>query len=120
MYARVQRFNLAQGFAELAEELADQIEPIMRQHAGFDSLTLLSDETSGEYIFLTFWQTIEQIDAFDRSADEWRARDIMSPHLTAVPTIEVYQIHNLPTLVPTESERPRDRPIEVQAPRPSS
>ena len=96
MFARLQRFNLAQGFAELAEELADRIAPIMRRQPGFRSLTMLSDETSGEYIFLTHWETLEQINAFERSADEWRVRDIMSAHLTAVPLIEVYQVHNVP------------------------
>src|SRR6476469_5907342 len=61
MYARIERFNLSQGFAELAEEWADRIAPIMRRQPGLQSLTMLSDETSGEYIFLTHWETIEQI-----------------------------------------------------------
>ncbi len=104
MYARIVRFNLPQGFAELAQELADKIEPIMRRHRGFGSLTLLSDETSGEYLFLTLWSTLEQIDAFDRSADEWRVREIMSPYMVVVPEIEVYQVHNLPERpVPTSA-----------------
>jgi heme-degrading monooxygenase HmoA len=106
-FALLQRFNLSQGYAELAEELTDKIEPIMRRQSGFLSLTLLSDETSGEYIFLTHWEDLEQLNAFERSADEWRIRDIMSHHLTAVPQIEVYQLHNLAakaTEETTESE----------------
>lgn len=98
-FARVQRFNLAQGFAELAEELTDRIAPIMRRQPGFRSLTLLSDESSGEYIFLTHWATLEDIHTFERAADEWRVRDIMSEHLVTVPQIEVYQVHNLPAPV---------------------
>lgn len=94
-FALLQRFNLAQGYVELAEGLADRIAPIMRRQPGFLSLTLLSDETSGEYIFLTHWEDLDQLNAFERSADEWRIRDIMSEHLTAVPQIEVYQLHNL-------------------------
>jgi len=94
-FALLQRFNLAQGYAELAEELTDRIALIMRRQPGFLSLTLLSDETSGEYIFLTHWEDLERLNAFERSADEWRIRDIMSEHLTAVPQIEVYQLHNL-------------------------
>lgn len=96
MYARIERFNLPQNLAETAEELADRIEPIRRGHEGFHSLTLLSDETSGEYLFVTLWSTLEQIDRYDRSSDEWRVRDLLSPYLTAVPQIEVYQVHNLP------------------------
>ena len=61
MFARLQRVNLAQGFAELAEELADRITPIMRRQPGFRSLTLLSDETSGEYLYLSHWDSLEQI-----------------------------------------------------------
>jgi heme-degrading monooxygenase HmoA len=96
MYARIERFNLSQGFAELAEELADRIAPIMRRQSGMRSMVLLADETSGEYIILTHWDTIEHVNAYERSPDEWRVRDIMSAHITTVPVIEVYQVHNLP------------------------
>jgi heme-degrading monooxygenase HmoA len=95
MFARIERFNLPQGLVELAEQLIDKIAPIMRRQAGFRSLTLLSDETSGEYILLTHWDTLEHINTFERSADEWRVRDIMSEHITAVPQIEVFQVHNV-------------------------
>ncbi|MDP9371340.1 MAG: antibiotic biosynthesis monooxygenase [Chloroflexota bacterium] len=96
MFARLTRFNLPQGFAELAKEMVDKIVPIMARQPGFQAFQLLIDETSGEYIFLTLWSTLEQIDAFDRSADEWRVREIMSPYMVVVPEIEVYQVHNLP------------------------
>lgn len=96
MYARIERFNMSQGLAEEAMALADKIEPIMRRQPGFQSLTLFSDETSGEYLFLTIWSTLEQIHTYERSEDEWRVRDILSPYLTAIPQIEVYQVHNLP------------------------
>ncbi len=95
MYARIERFNLAQGFAELAEGLADRIAPIMRRQPGMKTLTLLSDESSGEYFLLTYWETLEQIGTYEKSADEWRVRDIVSQHITAVPLIEVYQVHTL-------------------------
>jgi heme-degrading monooxygenase HmoA len=97
MYARIQRFNLSQGMQEIAEELAGRTDEILRGHRGFHSLTLFADESSGEYIFLTLWASLEDIAAFERSPDEWRARDLMSPHITTVPQIEVYQLHNLPT-----------------------
>ena len=96
MYARIERFNMSQGLADLAADLADKIEPIMRRQPGFQSLTLFSDETSGEYLALTIWTTLEQIHTYERSEDEWRVRDILSPYLTAIPQIEVYQVHNLP------------------------
>ena len=94
-FALLKRFNLSQGYAKLAEGLTDRITPIMHRQPGFLSLTLLSDETSGEYIFLTYWEDLEQLNAFDRSSDEWRIRDMMSEHLTAVPIIEIYRLHNL-------------------------
>lgn len=94
-FARLERFNLAQGFAELVEELTDRIAPIMRRQSGMRSFTLFSDETSGEYISLTYWDTLDHLQAYERSADEWRVRDIMAEHLTAVPQIEVYQTHNV-------------------------
>ena len=97
MYARIQRFNLSQGMQEIAEELSGHTGEILRGHRGFHSLTLFADESSGEYIFLTLWASLEDIAAFERSPDEWRARDLMSPHITTVPQIEVYQIHNMPT-----------------------
>ena len=100
MFARIQRFNLSQGLMEIAEDLADRTEAILRGHGGFESLTLLGDESSGEYLFLTIWRTLQDIAAFEHSRDEWRARDLMSPHLTAVPQIEVFQIHNLPATPP--------------------
>ena len=94
-FARIERFNISQGLAELVEELTDRIAPIMRRQPGLRSLTLFSDETSGEYIFLTYWDTLEHLHTYERSADEWRVRDIMAEHLTAVPQIEVYQAHNV-------------------------
>lgn len=112
MYARVERFNLPQGFADLAGELADRIEPILRRHPGFASLTLFSDETSGEYFYLTLWASLAQIEAFERSADEWRVREIMSTHLTAVPLIEVYQVHNLPPAPEVAAGDPADSGME--------
>lgn len=93
MFARCQRFNLAQGLIETAWTLADGVEAIVRAQPGFDSLTLLCDETSGEYLLLTYWTTLEDLQAFERSPDEWLLRDLMSRHLTAVPQIEVYQVH---------------------------
>ncbi len=98
MFARVQRFNLPQNLAEVARDLAATVEPIMRRQPGFISLTALLDETSGEYLFLTLWETLEEIHRFERAADEWRVRDIMSPYLTSVPEIGVYQVHNLPAV----------------------
>ncbi len=98
-FARVQRFNLSQGLVELAENLTDRIAPIMRRQPGFRSLTLLSDDTSGEYILLTHWASLEEIQTFERTADEWRVRDIISEHITAVPQIEVYQVHNIPQAI---------------------
>lgn len=95
MYARIERFNLAQGFAELAEELADRIAPIMRRQPGLQTMTMLSDESSGEYMLLTHWETLEQIGTYERSADEWCVRDVLSQHITAVPVIEVFQVHTL-------------------------
>jgi len=102
MYARIERFNLSQGFAELAEELADTIAPIMRRQPGLQSMTMLSDETSGEYIFLTHWETLEQINTYERSPDEWRVRDIVSQHITTVPMIEVFQVHQLAAVAAPE------------------
>lgn len=96
MFARCQRFNLAQGSIETAWTLADGVETIVRREPGFDSLTLLCDETSGEYILITYWTSLEAMQAFERSADEWLLRDLMSRHLTAVPQIEVYQVHGAP------------------------
>lgn len=96
MYARVERFNLPQNRADLAGELVARIEPILRRQPGFSSLTALFDETSGEYIFVSHWQTLEELHRFERTPDEWRVRDIMSAHLTAVPEIEVYQEHPVP------------------------
>lgn len=93
MFARCQRFNLAQGRIETAWALADGMEGLVRAQPGFDSLTLLCDETSGEYISITYWTKLEDLQAFERSADEWLLRDLMSRHLTAVPQIEVYQVH---------------------------
>lgn len=93
MFARCQRFNLAQGLIETAWRLADGVEPIVRGQPGFESLLLLCDETSGEYMLITYWSSLEQLQAFERSPDEWSLRDLMSVHLTAVPQIEVYQVH---------------------------
>jgi heme-degrading monooxygenase HmoA len=93
-FARLQRFNLSQGFVELAEDLTDRAAVIMRRQPGFRSLTLLSDESSGEYIFLTYWDTLEASNTFDRSADEWRVREMLSTHLTAVPKIDTFQVHD--------------------------
>ena len=117
MYARIERFNLAQGFAELAEELADRIAPIMRRQPGMQSITLLSDESSGEYFLLTYWETLEQIGTYEKSADEWRVRDIMSQHITTVPSIEVYQMHTVPVGTP---DPPVSRPTLHAAPAPEA
>ncbi len=107
-FAQLVRFSLSQGFVELAEELADRIAPIIQRQEGFRSFTLLTDETSGEYIFLTYWETLEAVHAYERSADEWRVRDILAEHLTTVPEIDVFQLHNLPL----EAMPPDEEPAE--------
>ncbi len=94
-FARLERFNVPQGIAELVEELADRVAPILRRQPGLRSFTLFSDETSGEYVFLSYWEMLDDLHTYERSADEWRVRDIMAEHLTAVPQIEVYQVHNV-------------------------
>lgn len=96
MYARIQRFNLPQGRIDVAESLADQVAALLRTQRGFVSLTLLSDDSSGEYVFVTQWDALDDIGVFEHSREEWRLRELLSPHITAVPQIEVYQIHNLP------------------------
>ena len=102
-FARLERFNVSQGFAELVEGLADRIAPIMRRQPGLRSFTLFSDESSGEYIFLTYWTALDHLNTYERSADEWRVRDILAEHLTAVPQIEVYQTHNVALAAPEET-----------------
>ena len=116
MFARIQRFSLAQGMEEVAEDLAERVDAILRNHHGFDSLTLFSDETSGEYLFLTLWASLDDIAAFERSRDEWLARHLMSEHITTVPQIEVYQVHNLPSLPHAGDPDALAAPIEANVP----
>jgi len=63
MYANWVTFNLGPGKREQATEMVKKFRPALEALKGFEGVTFLGNEETGEYGSLITWQTKEDADA---------------------------------------------------------
>jgi heme-degrading monooxygenase HmoA len=63
MYARLVRFSLASGNEAKAQELADDVAPLIATQPGCQAVTIFGDHEIGEYGVYVLWDTQEHADA---------------------------------------------------------
>ena len=63
MYAQLSIITLGPGKRPVAEKLADQFNPALRTLKGFKKVTFLGDDTIGEYMSLSLWESKEAAEA---------------------------------------------------------
>ncbi|MFC1950169.1 antibiotic biosynthesis monooxygenase family protein [Chloroflexota bacterium] len=63
MYASLLTLNLGSGMRLAGEKLADQFATVLKTLKGFKGVTFLADDTAGEYVSLTLWESKEDREA---------------------------------------------------------
>jgi len=63
MFARLVRFALQPGNETRAQQLADELTPLIAEQAGCQAVTVFGDHTTGEYGIYVLWDTQEHADA---------------------------------------------------------
>ncbi len=72
MYAQLSIITLGPGTRPVAEKLANQFAPALRTLKGFKRVTFIGDDTVGEYMSLSLWESKEAAEA---------AATVISPQL---------------------------------------
>ena len=63
MFARLVRFKLAPGNEAKAQELADELSPLIAEQPGCQAVTIFGDHSDGEYGIYVLWDTQEHAQA---------------------------------------------------------
>jgi heme-degrading monooxygenase HmoA len=91
-YARVTRFRLQPGQDDRMEQLTDQVDGLMRAQPGFQTITYVRDQATGEYLALSLWESREQAEAATAG------REALQQHLQEVlaepPTTTIYEVYD--------------------------
>jgi heme-degrading monooxygenase HmoA len=74
MYARLVRFSLEPGSQAKAQELAEELAPLISVQPGCQAVTVFGDHGEGDYGIYVLWDTQEHADT---------AAGIVRPRLTA-------------------------------------
>ena len=62
MFARLVRFTLVPGSETKAQELADELTPLIAEQPGCQAVTIFGDHGDGEYGIYVLWDTQEHAD----------------------------------------------------------
>jgi hypothetical protein len=63
VFARLVRFTLGSGSESKAQDLADELAPLIAKQPGCHAVTVFGDENDGEYGLYVLWDTQEHADA---------------------------------------------------------
>jgi heme-degrading monooxygenase HmoA len=91
-YARLTRFRLQPGQDDRMEQLTDHVDGLMRAQSGFQTITYVRDQATGEYLALSLWDSREQAEAATVG------REAVQQHLQEVlaepPTTMIYEVYD--------------------------
>ncbi len=62
MYARLVRFSLGPGNETKAQELAEEMAPLIAEQPGCEAVTVFGDHGEGDYGIYVLWDTQEHAD----------------------------------------------------------
>ena len=95
MYASMLTINLGPGMRSAAEKLVEQFAPAMKTMKGFKGVTFLADDTTGEYVSLTLWESKEDREAAIAVLDPKlkQATLVISRILKGAPTRKLFEVY---------------------------
>jgi len=98
MFTRVVEINAKSGEAsELANTITEKVLPILKKQTGFvDETVLTSDTEPHRIIGLSFWNTKEDAERYQREGFP-KVNEILSPLLESAPLIRTFNVHTSTT-----------------------
>ncbi len=98
MFTRVVEITTKSGKAhEVANTIHDKVLPILKKQTGFlDELVLNSDTESNQILALSFWNTREDAERYDREQYP-KINEMLSQHLATAPVVRTYNVHTSTT-----------------------
>ena len=93
MFTRVVEITAKNGKArELSSTIGDKVLSILRQQSGFvDEITLVSRDNPDRVLALSFWNTAEDADRYNRQAFS-RVNEIIQNLITAPPQVRTFDV----------------------------
>ncbi|MGZ4789776.1 MAG: antibiotic biosynthesis monooxygenase family protein [Terriglobales bacterium] len=79
---------------ELSNLVMDRVIPTLRKQPGFvDEITLISDTEPQRGMAISFWNTREDAERYDRN-EYPKVRDMIQPLLESTPMVRTFQVDN--------------------------
>ncbi len=93
MFTRVVEIRTKPGKArELTNNVSDKILPLLRKQAGFvDEITLLSNTESDRVLAISFWQTEQDAERYQREQFQ-QVTEIISTFIDAPPKVQTFTV----------------------------
>ncbi|MGA9801693.1 MAG: hypothetical protein WBQ19_20825 [Terriglobales bacterium] len=96
MFTRVVEINAKSG-SELANTIHEKVLPILKKQTGFvDETVLTSDTEPNRIIGLSFWNSKEDAERYQREGYP-KVSEILSPLLENAPIIRTFNVHTSTT-----------------------
>ena len=92
MFARWVLCSLRLGARPSAEKLADRLASLYGEQAGFKGISVLIEETLGDYAILTFWDTKENAQAAGERVPAEREEEFAS-RLQGPPVVRIFDVY---------------------------
>ncbi len=91
MYVRLVRFSFGPGKRAIAQALADDLVPAIREQAGCQGVTAFGDDRDGEYGLLVRWDSQEHADAAAAVISP-RLQQHLAGNVQAPPDIRLFEV----------------------------
>jgi heme-degrading monooxygenase HmoA len=91
MYARLVRFSLGPGGETKAQELANDLAPIISVQPGCQAVTVFGDHGDGEYGIYVLWDTQENADTA-AGVVRPRLNEHLAGNVTAPPETRLFEV----------------------------
>ena len=98
MFTRVVDITVKRGKSqELANTIQEKVLPILKKQTGFvDETVLVSDAELDRVIGMSFWNTREDAERYQREQYP-KVNEILAPYLETTPVIRTFNVHSSTT-----------------------
>ena len=98
MFTRVVDITVKRGKSqELANTIQEKVLPILKKQKGFvDETVLISDAELDRVIGMSFWNTREDAERYQREQYP-KVNEILAPYLETTPVIRTFNVHSSTT-----------------------